>query len=101
MRDRKAATQAAEDAMRTIRREIETERGLVFITFTHNQFEVKPAGYFDPMSDKRDADGGVPVPIRIDLPVPTATPVDAVSAFVSAIIRDGYDFQKITYHPGP
>jgi hypothetical protein len=94
-KDPKAAKEAAESVMLKIAREVEAPRGLIFITFTHNQFEQRPDGYFNPLEAPT-----LDPPIRFDLPVPRAVPLEAVRPFVAAIIRDGYEFDKITYHPG-
>lgn len=99
-RDSKAAKEAAEAVMLKITPEIDTERGLVFITFSQNQFEGSPVGgYFDPKDVRTHPRGVVPVPIRVDLIVPKGVEAKDVRAIVAAVIRDGYDFTGITSHP--
>jgi hypothetical protein len=99
-RDIRVAREAAEAVMVKITPEIDTERGLVFLTFNQEPFNAEPArGYFDPKDVRTHPRGVVPVPTRVDLIVPKDVLAKDVRAIVAAIIRDGYDFTDITSHP--
>jgi hypothetical protein len=98
-RDPKTAKETAEAVMRKITPEIDTERGLVFLTFGQQIGDPPADGYFDPKDVRVHGRGVVPAPIRVDLIVPKGVEAKDVRAIVAAIIRDGYDFTGITGHP--
>lgn len=83
-----------------IAREINTHsRYLIWIMFTKDLSE-SPSGYFHASDRRTLSSGEVPEPMRIDLPVPGGVKMDDIHMLVSAIIRDGYNFERIVNHPG-
>ena len=91
-----------DEAMELISKEIDTSsRDLVWLTFTVQDLSLDPQpSYFFP-DDTHLRDRNVAgKKMRVDVPVPKGVKADHIRHLIHSIIRDGYDFHAIVYHPG-